>query len=207
MRSEFSKSQVNWVVIKVLVVILILSAFMAYLPQRASAACFGKYTVVSGDTLYKVAAKYSVTFNALAEANKLTAPYLIYVGEVLCIPEGAVNPESTVAGTTPGIKATVNPKGPAIIGLGNSDVMWLGVANFPKKSMYYVKVYPTSGRLYNYSYIRLGVITTDKNGKFGSWFHIPGPFRLTPELTVCLKDVWDDDVEACASFSNNTKWK
>ena len=207
MRSEFSKSRVNWVVVRVLVLVLVLSFFMAYLPQSAMASCAAKYSVVSGDTLYKIASKYVVTFNDLAEANKLQAPYMIYVGEVLCIPPGATIP-STETVTTPGVKATaVDKNAPAIIAIGLGDVMWLGIGNFPKNSMYYIKVYPSDGRLYGYSYVRLGMLTTDKNGKWGAWYHLPGLMRMEPELTVCLKDVWDDDVEKCQSFHNNTKWR
>jgi LysM repeat protein len=43
------------------------------------------YTVVRGDTLYKIALKYNTTVAALVERNKIPNPNLIYVGQQLCI--------------------------------------------------------------------------------------------------------------------------
>lgn len=45
------------------------------------------YTVVSGDTLAKIAAKYpGMTYKKIADANGIKAPYTIYVGQKLTIP-------------------------------------------------------------------------------------------------------------------------
>lgn len=46
------------------------------------------YTVVSGDTLAKIASKYpGMTYKKIADANGIKAPYMIYVGQKLMIPE------------------------------------------------------------------------------------------------------------------------
>lgn len=45
------------------------------------------YTVVSGDTLAKIAVKYpGVSYKKIADANGIKAPYTIYVGQKLTIP-------------------------------------------------------------------------------------------------------------------------
>lgn len=45
------------------------------------------YTVVSGDTLAKIAAKYpGVTYKMIADANGIKAPYMIQIGQKLTIP-------------------------------------------------------------------------------------------------------------------------
>jgi len=44
------------------------------------------YTVVPGDWLWKIAEKYGVTWNKIAEINKLANPNLIYPGDILVIP-------------------------------------------------------------------------------------------------------------------------
>lgn len=45
------------------------------------------YTVVRGDTLAKIAAKYSgVTYKLIADANGIKAPYMIQIGQKLTIP-------------------------------------------------------------------------------------------------------------------------
>ena len=45
------------------------------------------YTVKSGDTLSGIASKYGTTVNAIASANGISNPNLIYVGQVLTIPQ------------------------------------------------------------------------------------------------------------------------
>ena len=45
------------------------------------------YVVVAGDTVGKIAAKYGVDWKELAGYNKLANPNLIYVGQVLKIPQ------------------------------------------------------------------------------------------------------------------------
>lgn len=50
-------------------------------------ACGLTYTVVRGDTLAKIAAKYSgVTYTMIADANGIKAPYVIQIGQKLTIP-------------------------------------------------------------------------------------------------------------------------
>lgn len=44
------------------------------------------YTVLSGDSLWSIAAKFSVSVSALQSANQITNPNLIRVGQVLIIP-------------------------------------------------------------------------------------------------------------------------
>lgn len=56
------------------------------------------YTVQSGDTLYRIAARYGTTVTALATANSIANPNLIYPGQVLVIP-GASSGQSQVTYT------------------------------------------------------------------------------------------------------------
>lgn len=45
-----------------------------------------KYTVVSGDMLWKIAQKFNTTWEKIAELNKLSNPNLIFPGDVFLIP-------------------------------------------------------------------------------------------------------------------------
>jgi polysaccharide deacetylase family sporulation protein PdaB len=54
-----------------------------------------KYTVKSGDTLYKIATMYNTTVSKIAAANKITNINLISVGQVLIIPGTTVTPPPT----------------------------------------------------------------------------------------------------------------
>ena len=46
-----------------------------------------QYTVVKGDTLSLIGAKFGVSWKAIAELNKLSNPNFIRVGQVLLIPQ------------------------------------------------------------------------------------------------------------------------
>lgn len=48
----------------------------------------GSYTVVAGDSLYRVESKTGAGFQQLADANGLTPPYAIRIGQKLTIPGG-----------------------------------------------------------------------------------------------------------------------
>ncbi|WP_214775459.1 LysM peptidoglycan-binding domain-containing protein [Exiguobacterium sp. s37] len=54
-----------------------------------------KYTVKSGDTLYKIATMYNTTVVKIAAANNITNVNSIYVGQVLIIPTTTVTPPTT----------------------------------------------------------------------------------------------------------------
>lgn len=51
------------------------------------------YTVVAGDTLSAIAARFGTTVTALVQANNIVNPNLIYVGQVLNIPGGTGTPQ------------------------------------------------------------------------------------------------------------------
>lgn len=51
-----------------------------------------QYVVQAGDTLSIIAAKFGTTVEAIVQANNLSNPNVIYVGQVLTIPTGTVPP-------------------------------------------------------------------------------------------------------------------
>lgn len=63
----------------------------------------GTYTVQRGDTLSAIAMRFGTTVSALAQANNIWNPNLIYVGQVLTIPGGGTAP------TPPPTPAPVGP--------------------------------------------------------------------------------------------------
>lgn len=57
------------------------------------------HIVSFGETLFSIAQAYGVTMEAIAAANGITYPYLIYVGQELVIPGvGEVTPQPTPTG-------------------------------------------------------------------------------------------------------------
>lgn len=57
------------------------------------------YTVVSGDTLYKIGLRFGVPWQDIAQANDIQSPYLIYVGDVLVIPLNDASDDTTAIAT------------------------------------------------------------------------------------------------------------
>jgi LysM repeat protein len=55
-------------------------------PGAPSAACTGTHTVVTGDTLYRLAFNCGLTVEQLAAANNIAFPYTIFVGQMLRYP-------------------------------------------------------------------------------------------------------------------------
>lgn len=66
-------------------------------PPPAPAPAGGTYVVQPGDSLARIAASYGVTVSALAQANGIDNPNLIYPGQTLTIPGGAAPPPSDPA--------------------------------------------------------------------------------------------------------------
>lgn len=60
------------------------------------------YTVLPGDNLFRIALRYGLSVQALAQANNITNPGLIVVGQKLAIPAGGTTPTqpSTPSGCT-----------------------------------------------------------------------------------------------------------
>lgn len=60
------------------------------------------YTVKSGDTLIGIAGSQNVTvsWQAIASANKISSPYIIYPGEALTLPTGSASSTSSTSSST-----------------------------------------------------------------------------------------------------------
>lgn len=82
------------------VFLLLLLLVLALAPQAeaesASSSTTGfNYTVQWGDTLSSIAVRYGTTVSAIAQANSIVNPNLIYAGQVLWIPTGYQPPVAT----------------------------------------------------------------------------------------------------------------
>jgi len=63
--------------------------------SSSSASPQWTYTVQSGDTLSSIGSRYGISYQAIAQANGISYPYLIYVGEQLTLPSSSSSSSST----------------------------------------------------------------------------------------------------------------
>jgi murein DD-endopeptidase MepM/ murein hydrolase activator NlpD len=180
-------------------IFMVLAMLMSALPGVALAAepaqsCTANYTVKSGDTLSSIAATYSVNWQDIATANNLASPYVLTIGQALCVPGAAATTTST--GTT----TTTATKGFTLAMAGNRLV--ITVTKFSKKATYYVRA--NDGSRDNNIWLRLGRLRVDKNGNAKVSFQVPKGLRNTTEMAVCLKNVRNDDVSCVKQLNPST---
>lgn len=85
-------------ILQLAVIVAVLTASLS-LPASAfagSSACGGNVTVVSGDTLRKIADRCGTTVSALKLANNISNANLIYVGQVLLMPGAVIKGSNNV---------------------------------------------------------------------------------------------------------------
>lgn len=92
--------------------VLALTLLGAVFAPVGAQACAAQHTVQRGENLFRIGLTHGVAWPAIAQANNLANPNLIFVGQVLCIPDltAAPAPSATTGATgTPGATATSAP--------------------------------------------------------------------------------------------------
>jgi spore germination protein YaaH len=174
-------------------------------PARAQAAvtCVKQYTVVSGDTISKIAFENNVTVEELAAANNMNDPYPIFIGQSLCIPAASgtttTGTTTTTSGTTTTTTSSTDPDYTIAL---SGKVLTIDASHFPTKTTFYVRV--GQGRFKIQKWYKLGRVRTDKTGETGGDFVLPKELRKASLLTVCVKNVSTDDV-LCKRYTTGIK--
>jgi hypothetical protein len=190
----------------VLVIALCLSAFPTQSVEAAK--CKFKHKVKAGETLIYIADLYQTDWRSIAEANELKEPYILTVGQVLCIPDGK-KPVPTSVTTTTSTGAKVNE--PVLsVGSGPNSV-YIRLDNFSKNTVYNVRLFPIgeNGQVnpdpplppVGVVEYRIARLRTDKNGYFEDWFRIPGYVPETHYMIACVKNAWTD-VTSCLKYEH-----
>ena len=201
--------------IKALYILLVLVMFMSVMPtqQVQAAKCKFKHKVKAGETLIYIADLYQTDWKEIAEANELKEPYILTVGQVLCIPNGTKPVPTTTTTTSDGTTTTV-PKEPTLtVGSGPNSV-YVRVDYFAKNTVYYIRIIPLGGGegmmnpdvpppfpppgVVEY---RIARIKTDKTGYYEDWLRIPGYVPETRWMMLCVKNVWTDAV-TCLKYEH-----
>jgi len=194
MKTEDQKNKPFWQVL--ISLSLALAVVLGSVPVGAQAAdfqatCASRYTVVSGDTLSAIAAKYSVTILELATANNLKDPYPLYVGQSLCIPPSSTSSSSSSSSSTTSsssAKFTVTRDG---------NYITIKVNNLPKKSVFYVKVDDAKDRVFKW--VKIGLVRMGKNTAVSKTIKLPRGVRGGETFNICLKNGTTDALY-CGQF-------
>jgi len=167
-KTKHSRSWLYTIIGLLLVVALLASIFPASVQaeegkEKEKVECKARHTVRSNDTLAKIATKYGVYVQAIVAANHMVSPYTIYVGQSMCIPA----------------KNTKDPKVPKYaknlaanyFAYVKNDKLFIQATNFPKSTVYYVKVkgdvFP--GTVQN----KIGLLNTSGRSNFTDGFKLP----------------------------------
>jgi LysM repeat protein len=182
----------NWTA-RLLSSLVILALLLAAMPQQALAAtnvtCSQYYSVQSGETLTAIAAKFNVTLTELANANNLKDPYVIFVGQQLCIPSSSTTSTTTTTTTSSKTGFTVTSK--------DFKTIVVTITNFPKKVVYIVK--GRNGYRGHDEWFKIGRVKTTKTGSNTVTLRLPKELRGKDYMQICLKNAITDAV-TCQYF-------
>jgi murein DD-endopeptidase MepM/ murein hydrolase activator NlpD len=196
MKTVTMKNHGLWTLL--LSIVLVLAVIAGVFPVRVLAAgvqvtCASYYSVVSGDTLSAIAAKYDITWQQLATANDLKDPYPIYVGQSLCIPASSTGSSSsstsTSTATTSSARFTVTRDG---------NYLTIKVNNLSKKSVYYIKADDGKDRMFRWT--KIGLVRMGKNTAITTTLKLPKGMRGTEIFNICLKNS-NTDALYCGKFT------
>jgi len=181
--------------------LLALAVLVSLFPQmsvQAAAACKFHYKVQAGDTLIWIAQAYSTDWQSIAEANKLTEPYVLTVGQSLCIPDGTKPSGPVATTTTTGTSTGTKTSKPTMTVAAGIDSVYLKLEHFPKYIVYYVDLKPRST---NYGSYRIARVRIPKSGGYEDWIKVPNWVPDSRVFTLCLKNVWTDAI-SCLDYDN-----
>jgi LysM repeat protein len=184
----------TFTIVSILIVVaLVLSVLPQFTQSAAAATCSKKYTVVAGDTLSSIAAKYNTTVQVLAQLNDLKDPYVLSVGQAICLPAGATAATATPKSSSGSSSSKYSYD---MAATRDGSRITLKLNSFPAKNNYHVRI---GEELRRSGWVRIGKIKTNKNGVGEATFGMPKDLRNVPSYYVCLKNQVTDKL-TCKKF-------
>jgi hypothetical protein len=155
-------------------------------PGRQAAAadnCTKYHTIEKGETLAKIAAKYSTTWRYLADLNNIKDPNLIYAGKVICVATGT-------ATTTPSPTTTPRTPAAAVPSFEITEVVadksiTIKTANFPAGYTFNVLWGPVGNQ--GKDGIKSGTLASGRGGELTATLDIPAQVQGMTRLAVRLE--------------------
>lgn len=141
--------------------------------QPAYAAVCNRYHIVrSGETLSWIGRYYGVSWVYLAQINHISAPYIIYPGQSLCISLSGSAPYSPYGWSYSVVKVVQNTS------------VTIRTYNFPDNVSFEVHIGRLSGGAYEWK--KVADLDSDRGGSFKATFNLPPEFSGTTKLVIRL---------------------
>ncbi len=128
-------------------------------PVVSRPGCEAVHTVQRGDTLFRIGQRYNASLPAVVQANQISEPYIIFVGQELCIPDvdggfiglAGVNPPPD-GSVPPDIAQTPEPSPVDCSGFqrvsgGENVISTFSWTPVPAADEYKINIYDTNGAL------------------------------------------------------------
>ena len=165
----------------VIILALSLAILFTSIPSGAAAkiSCAFDYQVRYGDTLEKIANRFNVKPVDIVRVNKIQRPYIIYVGQGICIPD------RSKAGFKDLPNVYARAQAGYFVASWDARGVKIQVLNARSNDNFYVRVSdPGSEKSKTF---KIGIMKTTKKGGNTSTYRLPRELRGVNQLTVCLK--------------------
>jgi hypothetical protein len=166
--------------ILIILVLALVFSLAAPLGNAAAAETCSKYhTIVKGETLAIIAAKYNTTWRYLAELNNIKDPNLIYAGNVICVATGTATstPKPT---TTPAPVPSFD-----ITAVAADKSITIKTANYPAGYTFNVLWGPVGNQ--GKDGIMSGTLKSGRGGEITATLDIPAQVQGMSRIAVRLE--------------------
>jgi LysM repeat protein len=183
---------------------LCLAMLAAILPQSAQAAtCRAYYTVRDGDTTPYISQTFNLKWRDIANANDMAPSDKIKVGQRLCIPPESASTKEESTTTTGGNKTKVrvpdtDSKAVVLVSIAGGRI-GLTTKSFSVNHTYLVKARDATTGIGGWYKIEVINVKKSKTQNFN--FNVPKDLRSSTTVSVCLKDLYTDELICRASIN------
>jgi LysM repeat protein len=177
---------------------LTLALLAAILPQPVQAAttCRAYYTVKKGDTTPYISQTFNLKWRDIAKANDMDPGDKLTVGQRLCIPPESASTKEESSTTSTGNKTKVRvpetDENAVVLVSITGRRIGLTTRKFSVNHTYLVKARDAATGIGGW--YKIEVINVKKSTTQNFNFDVPKDLRSTPVLSVCLKDMYTDEL-------------
>jgi LysM repeat protein len=176
---------------------LSLALLAAILPQPVQAAtCRAYYTVQKGDTTPYISHTFNLKWRDIAGVNDMDPGDKLTVGQRLCIPPESASTKEESSTTSSGNKTKVrvpetDSKAVVLVSISGGRI-GLTTKSFSVNHTYLVKTRDATTNVGGWYKIEVINVKKSKTQNFN--FNVPKDLRSTTTLSVCLKDIYTDEL-------------